>query len=95
MLVAPVACFVWQFRRVRNGRSSRAQGILRYVGWSSAPLLIFVGLFFVMVGVEELVGVSLVGEGYARSLVLLGGGGLAWVAVGAIVFAISVMLVKR
>ena len=94
MLVAPIACCVWQFRQVRRGQSSRAKGVLHYIGWSGTPLLIYIGLFFALVGAEEVLDASLVGEGYARSLGVLGGGGLLLVILGAVVFSILVTFVK-
>ena len=91
MLVAPMASFVWQFRRLRRGLTSRLKGIVVYAGWSTVPVLAFIGLFFALLGVEELLDASLIGEGYARSLLILGGGGLAWVALGTVVFSIVVL----
>ena len=93
-LVAPIACFLWQLGQVRRGISSRADGALRYVGRSATPLLIYIGLFFAMVGAEVILGLSLVGEAYACSLVLLGGGGLVMVVLGAIIFSMLVIIVK-
>jgi hypothetical protein len=53
-----------------------------------------VGLFFALLGAEELLDVSLISEGYARSLVILGGGGLAWIALGTVIFSIVVLFVQ-
>ena len=47
-----------------------------------------------MVGVEELLNTSLVGEGYARSLMIVGVGGTALVIVGTIIFSIVVAFIK-
>ena len=90
MLIVPVACFVWQFREVRTGLVSRKRGIARYAAWSATPLLAYVAILFSLVGAEELFDVSLVGEGYARSVFVLGGGGLVIVVVGTVVFSILV-----
>ncbi len=57
-------------------------------------VLAYVGLFFALLGAEELLDVSLIGEGYARSLVILGGGGLALVALGTVVLSIVVLFVR-
>jgi hypothetical protein len=95
MLIVPIASFVWQFRRVQLGLSSRLRGIMIYAGWSAAPVLVSIGIFFALVGVEEFLDISLVGEGYARSLAIVGAGGFALVIFGIIVFSISVLLVKR
>jgi hypothetical protein len=94
MLVTPIVSFVWQFRRIRRGLTSRLKGIALYAGCSAVPVLAYVGLFFALVGAEEILDTSLIGEGYARSLVILGGGGLAWVALGTIIFSIVVLFVQ-
>ncbi|NNE48263.1 MAG: hypothetical protein HKN37_16545 [Rhodothermales bacterium] len=91
MLIVPVACFVWKFNDVRSGLVSRIGGIGRYAAWSATPLLAYVAILFSFVGAEELFNVSLVSEGYARSVVVLGGGGLVILAVGTVVFSILVM----
>jgi len=91
MLVAPIVSFGWQFRRIRGGLTSRLKGITTYAGWSAVPVLAYVGLFFALLGAEELLDASLIGEGYARSLLILGGGGLAWVALGTVIFSIVVL----
>jgi len=94
MLVAPIVSFVWQFRRIRRGLTSRLKGIIVFAGWSAVPVLAYVGLFFALVGAEELFDASLIGEGYARSLVMLGGGGLALVVLGTALFSIVVLFVQ-
>ena len=94
MLVAPIVPFVWQFRRIRRGLTSRLKGITIYAGWSAVPVLLYVGFFFTLLGAEELFDASLIGEGYARSLVILGGGGLALVVLGTVVFSIVVQFVR-
>ena len=94
MLVAPIVSFVWQLCRIRRGLTSRLKGIAIYAGWSAVPVLAYVVLFFALVGAEELLDASLIGEGYARSLVILGGGGLAWVALGTGIFSIVVLFVQ-
>jgi len=63
MLVAPIVSFVWQFRRIRRGLTSRLKGITIYAGWSAVPVLAYVGLFFALLGAEELLGAPLIGEG--------------------------------
>ena len=68
ILLAPIASFVWQFRKVHRGVSSRFKGIVLYAAYSTVPVLMYIGIFLVLVGVEDLLNISLVDEGYARSL---------------------------
>ena len=95
MLAAPVASFVWLIGRIRGGLTSKRTGIALYAGCSALPVLAYVGLFFVLLGVEELFDASLIGEGYARSLLILAAGGLAWVALGTVIFSIVVRFVPN
>jgi len=55
----------------------------------------YIGIFLALVGVEELLNIYLVGEGYARSLMIVGVGGTALVIVGTIIFSIGVAFIKR
>lgn len=94
ILLAPIASFVWQVRRVRRGLSSRFKGTILYAVYSAVPVLMYVGIFLTLVGIEELSNTSLVGEGYARSLMIVGVGGAALVILGTIVFYIVVAFTK-
>jgi hypothetical protein len=50
----------------------------------------YLGIFLALVGVEELLNTSLVGEEYARSLMIVIVGGAALIIVGTIAFSITV-----
>ena len=93
-LLAPIASFVWQFRRVRRGLISRFKAIVLYAAYSAVPVLMYFGIFFALVGIEELMNTSLVGEGYARSLMIVSVGGAGLIIVGTIAFSISVAFIK-
>lgn len=92
---ASIAAFIWQLSRVRRGLSSRLKGIVWYAIYSWAPVLLFVGVYFALVGLEELLKTSLVGEGYARSVMMVGLGGIGFVILGTIVFAIVMVFIKN
>ena len=94
ILLAPMASFAWQFHKVRRGLSSRLKAIVLYAAYSAVPVLVYLGIFLALVGVEELLNTSLVGEGYARSLMIVGVGGTALVIVGTIIFSIVVAFIK-
>ena len=93
-LLAPFASFVWQFHRVRRGLISRLKAIVLYAAYSTVPVLMYFGIFFALVGIEELLNTSLVGEGYARSLMIVSVGGTALIVAGTIAFSIAVAFIK-
>jgi len=95
ILLTSFAAFVLQIRRVRRGLCSRSRGVALYAAFSAAPVVLFVGIFLLLVGVEELTNTTLVGEGYARSLIIVITGGTAFVVLGSIVFAAYTLLLKR
>lgn len=94
ILLAPIASFVWQFRRVQRGVSSQFKGIVLYAGYSTVPVLVYFGIFLASLGIEELLNTSLISEGYARSLLIIGIGGTAMVIVGTVIFSIIVVFIK-
>lgn len=94
MPTASIAAFIWQLSRVRRGLSSRLKGIVWYAIYSWVPVLLFVGVYFALVGLEELLKTSLIGEGYARSVTMVGLGGTAFVILGTMVFASVLAFIK-
>ena len=94
ILLAPIASFVWQFHRVRRGICSRLKAIVVYAAYSAVPLLMYLGIFLALAGLEELLNTSLVGEGYARSLIIVCFGAAALIIVGTVALSIAVALIK-
>ncbi len=94
VLCVPVLAFAWQYRKVRRGTRSRLKATLLYAIFSAVPVLLYVGVFLVLVGVEELTGSALIGEAYARSLVIVAIGGLGVVAIGSLLFAVVAALTR-
>jgi hypothetical protein len=93
VVIAPLGSFIWQYRRVRRGLSSRFKGTVLYSAYAAAPVFLYVGVFIALAVIEEMLGTSLVGEGYARSLLMVGVGGILLVVAGTIVFAAVMVLV--
>lgn len=94
-LLSSAAAFVWQIGRVRRGLCSRTRGVVMYAAYSAAPVVLFVAVFLLLVGVEELADTTLVGEGYARSLIIVAAGGTALVVLGSFVFAVFAFWLRR
>ena len=64
----------------------KATGI--FLGWALVPTLTYALALFALVGIEELIGTPLVGEGIARTAVFVVGIELAEVLVLTAIFAI-------
>lgn len=65
-LMGCVGIQVWAWRslirRLRGGTITRFQGVSRYAGWAFLPILLFVGGFAALVGIEEWLQVALIEE---------------------------------
>ena len=94
-LIGCVALQVWAWRtvlrRLQGGTITRLQGALRYAGWAFLPVLLFVGGFAAMVGLEELTDAALIDERAA----LLAFPALALSVFSTVGFAIRSALVRR
>jgi hypothetical protein len=87
-----VWAFVVRLRGLRAGRLSRGRAIFGYLGWTISPALAFVAVFFALVGIEEVTGAALIGEGLGRSFLLVVGLSLSLVLVGGTAFAVTAWL---
>jgi len=71
LLVGSIALQIWAWRRLRGrvvaGDVTRFGGVVRYGGWAFAPLLLYVGFFFGLVGLEELSGAAIIPEPVGRA----------------------------
>jgi hypothetical protein len=65
-LMGCVGIQVWAWRslirRLRGGTLTRLQGVCRYAGWAFLPILLFVGGYAAMVGIEEWLHVAIIAE---------------------------------
>ena len=76
-LAVPVAVFLKAQRGVRIGRMSKSKAVLLYGLGSLSPTVLYVALFFSLVGIEELTGAALIAEEIGRSFLIVVGLGLA------------------
>lgn len=74
--------FYWNVKKVKSGKYTKRKAIGLYAAYTIAPVILYVIAFIVLIGIEELTGTAIIGEGYARSLliVVVGGCGVAIVA---------------
>lgn len=95
VLLVPLAVCAHQYLRVRGGRRTRRAAILRCAVFSVLPVVLYVGLFLALVGVEELTGVALVGEGYARTLPLAAVAGLGLALFATLCLTLLLLFLRR
>lgn len=94
-LIGCVGMQAWAWRsvvrRLQAGTITRLQGASRYAGWAFVPVLLFVGGFAAMVGIEEWLHVALIQE--RAALLTLPVFGLA--VLGTVVFTIRCAFLRR
>lgn len=91
----PAGVFVWQIRRMRRGTLSRGRTVTGFFFISIIPVVLYALAFFLAVAIEEISGIPVVAEGYARSLLLVMAVSIAWVLLMTAVFAILAMFMSR
>jgi len=94
MIVIPVYAFIEVRRRVKNGRTGRSRALLRYAVFAIAPVLVYILLYFLLVGFETLTRISVITEGLARSFFLLAGLGVAIGIVSIVAFVATRSFMK-
>lgn len=94
ILIAPIGVFAWQLVRVRRGAVGKLKAAALFFAYSLIPVVLYVLLFFALVGIEEVTGLSLVKEEEARGLVIVAGIGLGEVLLLTVLFAIAMVFVK-
>lgn len=90
----PIAVFVRQLRQVRRGVRRKVRGIVLFFAYSMIPVLSYVAVFFLFVGIEELTKIAIISEGFSRTLLLVVGVWLAEILLLTAVFAIVVSFLR-
>lgn len=88
----PPFAFVRELRRLRRGERAPRAAMLAVFGLSLAPLALYAAAVLALVGLEEVTGRALVGEGMARTLLPLAAIGLGEALLVTGVFAVTVAL---
>ncbi len=94
IVLAPIVSFIWLFGAVRAGRVSKGKGIGLFVLYAGLPTFLFIVVFLLLVGIEEITQASLVSEGLARSFLLISTIGCGLLVLAVIAFSILMMFVK-
>jgi hypothetical protein len=95
ILLFSIGAFVWQIRRMRHGTLSRVRTVSGFFLIATAPIVLYVMAFLLAVIIEEISGMPIVAEGYARSLLFVVTATIAWVLLLTAAFAVLVMFVSR
>ena len=95
ILLFSIGALVWQIRRMRRGTLSRVRTVTSFFLIATAPIVLYALAFFLAVAIEEISGIPIVTEGYARSLLLVVVVSMAWVLLLTAAFAVLVMFMSR
>lgn len=95
IVLLPFGVLFWQIRRVRRGTLSKGRAAMLFFFYSASPIVVYVAVFFALAAIEEIANIALITEGYARSLFLMTGIGLAWVLLMTAVFGVVALFVNR
>jgi len=95
LLIGSVGLQAWAWRslirRLRGGTLTRLQCATRYAGLAFVPVLLFIAVLLAMVGLEEWLGLALVGE--RAALLALPTLGLS--VLGSLGFVVRCALVRK
>ncbi len=95
MLIVPVYAFIVLRRRVKRMTMEKTRAFWLYVGYVIAPVLLF-GLFFLtLVGVEEITGYAIIGEGLARGFLILVALGVSIWLLAIAIFGMNLLLARN
>ena len=94
IVLIPVGVFVRQIHQVRNGVRGKAKGTALFFCFSLAPVLVYALVFLSLVGVEEVTKHAVIGEGFARTILLVVGIGTVEVLLLTGIFAIVVNFLR-
>ena len=86
--------FWYQIRSLARGKHSKRKSIFLHAVYTSAPVLLYVGVFAALVGIEELTELAIIGEGFARSLALVVVGGVGVTIMSTLVFTLTVLVMR-
>ncbi|MDX1489351.1 MAG: hypothetical protein R3268_14170, partial [Acidiferrobacterales bacterium] len=78
-----------------RGAQSKGKATMLFFFYSATPIIVYVLVFFLLVAIEEMANIAIITEGYARSLFLIAGLGLAWVLLMTAIFAVVALFLGR
>ena len=94
-IIFVVAVFYWQAKLIRSGKRSKVKAIGLHLLYTISPIIIYGAVFFALVGIEELTGTAIIGEGYARTLPIIIVGGVGISLLATVVFSLLAIFLKQ
>ena len=95
MVLFPIGVFIWLFRRVRRAVVSKRKGIVLFFCFSIVPVLVYATIFLILTGVQRFTDISVISEGYARTLLPIVGLLICWTLLLTVVFSVSARVRHR
>ena len=75
LFVIVAAVFFRQYKHLKQGKTTKLKAIALFAGYSFIPVVLYGVVFFILAGLEEIFNKAIIGEFYARSLLIVLGGG--------------------
>jgi len=94
LFIIVVSVFFWHFKRLKRGKVTKPKAIGLFAAYSFLPVVVYGVVFFILVGLEEVLDQALIGELYARSLLFVLIGGSILVLISTAIFAAVAMVTK-
>jgi len=94
LFIIVLSVFFWQFKRLKRGKVTKPGAIGLFAGYSILPVVLYGVVFFILVGLEEVIGQAIIGELYARSLLFVLIGGAILVLISTAIFAAVAIVTK-
>lgn len=94
IILIPFGVFARQIQQVRSGTQPKRKGAILFICYSIVPVLAYALAFLAAVWIEELTKLSVISEGFSRSLLLVVGIGTAEVLLLTGIFAIAVSFLR-
>jgi ABC-type arginine transport system permease subunit len=95
LLVCPLFSFRYATGKYKNHEVSKLKAYLYFLFITSLPIILFIVLNLVLVGVEELSGKSIISESGARSLVVFVAFGLLLLLNLSVIFIVYIRKIDR
>ena len=85
----------WQVKLVMVGKITKGRAICLYLVYAILPVILYGMTFLALVGIEELIDVAIIGEGYARTLPFVIVTGLAMALMCTLIFSFAAIFIKQ